>query len=516
MRGRRAAFIAAGVLAALGLLAPIARAHGEGVELTAPAAFGTVDFGDTVEYRLKGVGCAGETVTLRVVTPGETLTSSSNAVQLGEGVCAGRVTVPDEAAVRGAGWDSGQALPITLTSAHGQRELRYQRVEVDLGQVAAGAPVVQAASEPDPRADGGDEVLSMSTGDVVSVGWVDLSRIYSVSLRVCLTNPKPHATPSIVELRAGEPDAPSIIGRVDVADDLNNSNKSNFGWPNCWQLQPWPIINQPPGHLTELFLAMVATAAPVEISYIDFNGTGAKVPDAWSPDPAGMSTIFNGNLTGWSHENCVVEPDGSVHGAHTTSPGNYAPLATFGFQGEPGCSMTYGQDMNDVLIRLEYRMQHFADNGGVFVGGREIQMREAGEWMTGGLLGTTLPDALTNWAKDNPATGYPAERIKSNSHNDWSLMEILLVGSRYMVRVNGRTVTDCADCFPDPGAFKLRLASQPSFSYHYGAGFRMDTGPTNPTFGDPSNWGNLSFRNVRVHPCGADDSVCAPLRSVRG
>jgi hypothetical protein len=361
--------------------------------------------------------------------------------------------------------------------------------------------------------------MSMSTGDVVSIGQVDLTKIYSISLRVCLTEPKPHITPTRLELRAGARNAPSIIGVVDVADDLNNAHKSNFGWPNCWQTQPWPIINKVPGRAPELFVAVDLTAMPVEISWIDFNGTGAKVPDAPATDPVGTQRIFDGkSFTGWTASSCAIDDDGSVRQTHTKSPANYAPLVTEGFVGEQGCSMTYtARKLHNVVIRFAYRLQSFEDNGAVYVGGREIQMREAGEFLTGGIQGNTVPDALTGWAIDNPPSGYPAQRIKSNSYPDWNQIEVVQIGSRHIVRINGRTVTDCSDCLPDPAPYNFEVQAQPNFSYTYGVGYRMDTGPTNPVTDDPSNWGNLSFKNFRVYDCkSATDPVCVGGPSVNG
>jgi hypothetical protein len=536
MNGRRVTLIAASVVMGLGLLAPVARAGG-GLRLTEPLDWGTVDFGDRVLFRLEGAGCAGGMVDIRVGGGGrpEAIGPVSRAAldPSRPGSCIGVAQVPSESAVGATGWKPGDRIDIRVVSKDDDAVLRYQRVEVDHGELTLAEPGVPAipsevASVPEDRRAPTDESVAMSTGDVVSLGRVDLTHIHSISLRVCVTQPKPHVTPSFVELRADAADGPSIIGRVDVADDVNNSNKSNFGWPDCWQLQPWPIINTVPGTAPKLYLAMVATAAPVEISFIDFNGTGAKIPDTPPVDPAGMQQIFDGTtdagkrFEGWTAtERCKVDDDGSVRGIHTSDPQNYAPLATFGFVGEPGCTMTYnGRTYRDAVFRFEYRLQDFGDNGAVYVAGHEIQMREAGEWMTGGLQGNSLPDALTNFAKDNSVSGYPAQRIKSNSYPDWSQMEIVFINGRYIVRINGRTVTDCdiaTQCPSEPGQYNFRFQSQPGFSYHYGVGWRMDTGPTNPVTDDPSNWGNISFRNFRAFDCSsAIDPLCHPgLKTLR-
>jgi len=90
------------------------------------------------------------------------------------------------------------------------------------------------------------------------------------------------------------------------------------------------------------------------------------------------------------------------------------------------------------------------------------------------------------------------------------------VGTRYIVRINGRTVTDCSTCLPDPGKFVLQLATQPSFSYQYGINGRFDS-TFYPDVEDPADWGNLSFRNVRVYDCRSlHDRVCTAGPGVQG
>ena len=522
-RTRLGTALVAALALAGGLVAPLARAN-EGPVLLAPLDHGVVDFGDRVPYRLKGADCAGTEVH---VAANEVDGPVSQAADdpLAPGECIGIVNVPAEAAVRDAGWAPGRRLDLRVVAPADDAVLRYQRVEAEHGEVVAGDGTPIVMPDPgDPRSGADDRAVEMTTGDVISIGQVDLTKIYSVSVRVCVPTPKPHVTPSLFEVRAASPEAPNgptspaIVGPVDVADDLNNANKSNFGWPNCWQLQPWPITNKVPGRAPELFLAMKATATPVWVSFIDFNGTGAKIPGTPGADPAGTEDMTaDGTYEGWTLSNCVNDGPDGVHGVHTDDPRNLAPLATFGFVGEAGCSMTYNTPITRSMIRFDYRMQDFADNGAIYVGGREIQMREAGEWMTGGVLGETLPAAVTRWAAQAEPTGYPAQRIKSNTYPDWSQIEIVQIGSRYIVRINGRTVTDCTDCPPASQTYTFRVASQPNFSYQYGVGWRMDTGPTNPQFDNPSNWGNVYFRNFRRYECGSDtDPVCVGGPSVDG
>jgi hypothetical protein len=521
-RGRRSLAVAVALSMAAGPAA-VASTSGRASQprLVAPGSWGPVDFGDQVEYRLRGGECTDDGVRVTVTGGGRPAVRGavSRPVRdlLHVGTCVGVVAVPSERAVRRSGWDAGDPIAITVVSGHDRVPLRYERIELESGRSAAGAPQVVTPDVRDPRGGQRDRAVQMTTGDVMALGQVDLSHIHSVSLRVCTLLPKPHVTPTFVELRAGSPDGPSIVGPVDVNDDLVNAYKANYGWPNCWQLQPWPVTGKVPGRAPELFLAVTAAGGgPVLISYVDVNGTGAKVAYPAVDDPRGTRQIFAGrSWKGWDHDNCVLD-EGAARPSHSRDPANYAAIVSAGFVGEAGCSMTYTRrKLHDVSIRLDYRMQDFGDNGAVYVGGHEIQLREAGEWLTGGFLGSSLPTALTEFATAEDGGGYPAQRIKSNTYPDWSRMEVVQIGSRFIVRINGRTVTDCR-CAPDPGKFTLRLETQPGFSYQYGAGGRFDS-TFYPDVEDPADWGNVSFRNIRVYDCAsARDPVCVAGPGVRG
>lgn len=514
--------VAASVAVAL-VAGPLALAGSAGTaHFTSPGSFGAVDFGDRVLYRLQGAACVRDAVHVAVTGTGRrTVRAAASRPArdpLDRGSCVGIVTVPSEGAVRRAGWDAGDPLEIVLVSKHDRHPLRYQRVEVEYGRRVAGAPQVMPATVADPRAGKRDRVLQMTTGDIVSLGRVDLARIHSISLRVCMVLPKPHVSPTFVELRATAADGPAIVGPVDVNDDALNSYKSNLGWPNCWQLQTWPITGKVPGRAPELFLAVTAAAGgPVQISYLDVNGSGAKIPHTPVRDPRGAKRIFDGtSFKGWEQTNCALD-EGGVRPVHSRDPRNYAAILTAGFVGESGCSMTYtARKLHNVSIRLDYRLQDYGDNGGVYLGSNEIQMREAGEWLTGGFLGSSLPAAAVGWAAEIDSGGYPAQRVKNNTYPDWSRLEVTQIGARFIVRINGRTVTDCSNCAADPGAFTLRLVTQPNFSYQYGVHGRFDS-TYYPYVEDPANWGNLYYRNVRVYDCSSvTDPVCTGGPGVQG
>jgi hypothetical protein len=293
-------------------------------------------------------------------------------------------------------------------------------------------------------------------------------------------------------LRAGSQKGAAIIGPIDVSDDMLNDWKSIDGWPDCWQLQPWPITGQVPGRAPPLFLGVTAAPEPILVTSLDFNGTGAKVADTPPNDPAGTKQIFDGSsFNGWDASGCALTD-------HAVRTANHAS----------GCTMTYAKGkLHNVKLRLEYRQQDFAANGGIFLG-NEIQMREPGEWLTGGYLGDQFTPALVGWAVNPPVTGYPAQRIKTNSYPDWSQIEIVQLGARYRVTINGHRVTDFVAPSGDPTPYDLQLVTQPEFSFEYGLGGRFDA-PYPPTVVTPSSWGNVWYKNVRLYSCKSlTDPVC--------
>src|SRR3954454_21220264 len=97
-------------LTVLGALVPLAHAS-SGPQFSAPLAYGTVDFGDRVQYRVDGSNCAGVPVQVHVGGKGraDALGSLSHAAAdpLAPGSCIGIAAVPSEAQVRGTGWAPG-------------------------------------------------------------------------------------------------------------------------------------------------------------------------------------------------------------------------------------------------------------------------------------------------------------------------------------------------------------------------------------------------------------------------
>jgi hypothetical protein len=517
-QGRAARLI--GPVAALALVAAgqaVLAGAGAHPVLVGPGSYGVVDLGDRVPYRLAGAGCLTDTVRI-VVTAGRaggrvhSAPSAPTADPLRPDSCAGAVTVPTETQVRTTGWRQGDPIAITVESDHSRVPLRYLRVEADQAEPAAGGPSVVPAA--DPRSPKTDHAMLMSAGDAIDLGRVDLTKINAVSVRACLTGGVPvKATPIMFTLHQDSPDGPAIVGPRDIASDMfvgpwNDSN----GWVGCYFLAPSEITGTVAERAPHLFASIDAASSPVLVNFIDFNGTGAKLPERPPRDPRGTQLLFDGSsFKGWDQSGCALR-DGAVR--------------TAGYPG--GCSMTYARrQLHDVLIRLSFRLENFNDNGGIYVGGTEIQMRQAGEWLIGGYYGPTRgqsvvpsPAAGCNFNFQvmftYTACGYPANVDNVNVFPDWNQMEILQLGAHYVVRVNGRTVTDTYAADGDPGKFALQLVTQPEFAFRYGVGGTFQE-PWPPRVEQPDSWGNEWFDNVRVYRCHSrTDRVCTRDHSDAG
>ena len=124
-------------------------------------------------------------------------------------------------------------------------------------------------------------------------------------------------------------------------------------------------------------LRTCASASPVQVEFVDFNGTGAKAPDVPPVDPPGTKSM---PWKQWTMSGCVIDDDGTVHNKPDTSATGYAPEATGGLVGPHGCTMDYAaHKLHNVMLRFEFKFGSFADNGAIMVGGHEVQMRIAGE-----------------------------------------------------------------------------------------------------------------------------------------
>jgi hypothetical protein len=507
-------------VAALALVAAahvvLAAPHAQST-LVAPGSYGVVDFGDRVRYALLGEDCRDDHVRI-VVTAGR---ADGRAVSYGSpptgspvapDSCAGTITVPTESKVHETGWRQGDPIDIAVVADHSRVPLRYVRLEADQAKPAAGQPTVVPAA--DPRSPKTDKAMLMAPGDAIDLGRVDLTRINAVSVRACLTGGVPvKATPIMFTLHQDAPDGPAIVGPRDIASDMfvgpwNDSN----GWVGCYFLAPSEITGTVVERAPHLYASIDAASSPVLVNFIDFNGTGAKIPERPPADPPGTQTLFDGSsFKGWDHSGCALR-DGAVRTSSHPS----------------GCSMTYTKSkLHNVLIRLSFRLENFHDNGGIMVGGTEIQMRQAGEWLIGGYYGPTRGQSVTPAPAPGcnfnfqvmftyTACGYPANIDNVNVFPDWNQMDILQLGGHYVVRVNGRTVTDTYAADGDPGKYALQIVTQPEFAFRYGIDGSFQQ-PWPPNVTQPDSWGNEWYDNVRVYRChSAHDPVCTADRSDAG
>ena len=520
-------------LLAVTVLAPAAPA----AESTlSTSRYGAVDFGDRIAYRIAGASCERSRARVVVTVAGKTVLGPASTPRLdavdGSG-CRGAANVPSFKAVTDAGWRQGAPIAIELQAVEAARKksrarrkktrrrtvrssvtesvpLRFFRIEADLGKVAAGAPVLGPAQDQDTGE--GDKSLTMSHGDSVSLGRVNLDRVEGMSLRICIagvdgpTNGVPQASavgrvgggeriepPTVVSIRQGAPDGPALIGPVDVSSNPTTVTRlATQGFGGCYRLLHLPITSRATAPAPELFVT-VDNAVPgvLQLNSVDITGTAAKLPAPPEKDPASMKPIFDGTTwDGWAQSGCQLHDGGSVSNLRTGS-------AT-----EVGhCRMDYGRPLKNVVYRFDVRRRDFLDNGGIMIGEpfpAEFQLRSAGEWGPGGLPGQ-----------------YAARAQKLNTWPDWSQVEFVQLGARYVVTINGRTVTDVVRSKGAPGPWQFGLESQPEWSFRAGAsnGFGRELSPDGV---QPSEWGDFWFRNIRVLECASEsDPACTALANAR-
>lgn len=488
------------LVVAVGLAAP---AGAQAATLDRPR-HGVVDFGDRVAYRVTGPSCKNVRVRARVafgkdrrVVRGPASRPRHNAVARG---CSGAARLPGFAQLRDAGWRAGDRTAISLGSRAGRLPLRYARFEVDHGKPVAGSPTVVAANDQDTRGD--DNAVVMNKGDVISLGRANVRRIDSIAFRFCVAGaPNPvlpgagvvvpeRAEPSaVVSIRQESPDGVALLKPVDLSNTLQNFSRfATLGFGGCYRLLPVPVTGRAIEKAPELFLK-VEDAAPdaFTINSLDLAGTGAKLPTRLPRDPRRMRKIFNGkSFDGFTQSGCALR-DRAVTNART------------GDDQEIGeCRMTYSRPLRNVVLRLQLRREHFYDNAGIYLGDQEIQLRSAGEYLPGGFFG----QFAARWQK---LTSFP----------EWSTIEIVQLGARHVVTINGRTVTDVMRSAGPPEPYELALVTQPQWSYRSGSetGFGNEGGSDTVT---PSEWGAFWFRNIRLLECRSEkDIACRRLADAR-
>ena len=464
--------------------------------------YGAVDFGDQVAYRVDGLDCEGAAPRVVVTAGGQEVQGPASQPRV-DGVdptgCTGAATVPSFKAVSATGWRQGDALGIELRDGDQRVPLRYFRIEADHGQVAAGAPVLGPAGDQD-TADN-DKALTMSQGDSVGLGRVDVRRVDAVSLRLCiagsegLTSYAPFLSPFgpigaderieppvFVSVRQGSPTGPALVGPVDVSSNPSTELRlATEGFGGCYRLLHLPVTGRMVDNAPELFVTVDAAPPGVlQLNSVDIDGTAAKVAAPREVDPAGMTAIFDGSSwAGWTQSGCLLHDDGSVSNQPAASDLQYSI-----------CSMRYDRPLQNVVMRFDVRRRSFFDNGEIDMP-TEIQLRSVGEFGPGGYF-----------------LEYAARAEKLNAWPDWSHVQIAQLGARYVVTINGRTVTDHLRAAGAPDPYTFGLLTQPQYSYRFGGsgGFGHEA---SPDFDTPGDWGDFWFRNVRVLECaGPADPAC--------
>ena len=494
---RRAAALALAGLA----LAPA----GAGAAGLSSTRFGPVDLGDRVAYRVTGGGCSAVPVRVRLTAGPDGRVIRSGATRgrrLSEGGCRGIARVPGFTALRRTGWEQGDRIRIALVSRAGRVPLRFARIEADEGAPAAGSPEVVPADDQDTIER--DRAVALDPGDAVSIGRVDLRRANALAVRLCIDgedtssappNLGPFLTPERMEpttflsIRQDAPDGPALIGPVDVASDLQEMSRlSTLGFGGCYRLVVLPITGRRQENAPELFVRMeTGQSGLLRVNSVDVAGMGAKLPVRPPRAPKGMRTIFDGtSFDGWDMQDCVLR-DGAAVNARTADENDIS-----------GCSITYKQPLRDVVLRFRMRREHIYDNAGIYLGSQEIQLRSVGEYLPGGYFGQ-----------------FAARWLKLNTFPFWDEIEVVQLGARHVVTVNGRTVTDVMREGGQPEPYRLNLISQPQWSYRFGAGVAFgnegDPGVTNP-----SDLGAFWFDDVRLLRCtGRRARVCRRLAEAR-
>lgn len=490
MEGSARVLRVAAAVAAAAILAPATA----GAATLSSTRHGAVDLGDRIAFRVTGERC--ERVGARVrLTAGEegTVVDGPRALpaRTTEGDCAGTAQVPDFRTLRSTGWEQGDRLDVELVSSAGTVPLRHARIEVDRGRPALGSPEIVPSG--DPEASRADRAVVLDAGDAISLGRVDLRRADGLALRVCATGlaGSDVELPFYVSVRQDGPDGPALVGPADAAASLPQeiARLSRLGFDGCYRLVVLPITGRLQEDAPELFLrGELGLPGALKVTSVDVTGTGARVPTAPPPPAPGMRTIFDGtSFDGWRATNCALR-DGAAVNARDGSPSALT-----------GCSMVFARPLRDVVLRFRMRRESIFDNAGIYLGpSQEIQLRSMGEYLPGGVF----DQMAARWQK---LSAFP----------DWDEIEVVQLGARHVVSVNGRTVADVLHRGGAPEPYALEVVSQPIWSYRVAAelGFGQEG---SPDLSNLSELGAFWFKDVRLLECaGPADPVCRRLADAR-
>jgi hypothetical protein len=379
---------------------------------------------------------------------------------------------------------------VDLVSGSAVQPLRYWRVQPT--QAAAGSPVaVPTVNDPLERL----LAMQMAAGDVLDLGRVELAGLQSVDVRNFTGG-----MGGVWELRVSSPTG-TVIARGELGSQGGPSSAGDGGWYHSMaliQLRPAQDVigstntladlTPTTGPAPHLYLAIVALAgaSSTVINWVDLDGIGVGLPHSFGPEH-GFTTIFDGtSFDGWAH----VGPGHFVLRDHAM----HAEMAP---QDQGWAWEWYTREQySDFVLRLRFKMDHWDDNGGVLLrlsdplgdpvhatnSGTELQLRQDMENYTGGF----------NHIQD-------AWRLATGTVGQWNDLEVVAVGTLFVVRVNGVEVNRYVSPRQLRGYIGVKNEQLNALQGEGDPLWYTDL---------PGNF-TISYADIRVHRCLPGDALCA-------
>jgi hypothetical protein len=429
------------------------------VGITGPSAYGVVRFGQQLQVELTGA-CA--------------TTVSKVRVRFGTAVVDGRaargcfpvVTVPTDHQVAARGFRTGMPVAVSLLAGTATQPLVFWRQQ-------PAKPDLATVTDPFERLSG----ATLSTGDTLDLGRVDLHGIQSVNVR--------NLTSSIGqwELRFGSPSG-QAIAKSQLGSAGSNASAGAAGWyhsvaplelrpSQLGELNTFGDLTPATGPAPHLYLAIVAVAGSTIVNFVDLDGPGVGLPHRFGAEP-GFTTLFDGSsFDGWQHTGPghFVLKDGAMRAEHE--------LYDRGWAWEWYSLAQY----SDFVLRLRFKVEDYEDNGGILLrhsdplgdvnratnSGDELQIQEGFENLTGGAAHTN--DAF---------------RLATGMVGQWNDVEIVAKGSLYVFRINGVEVN----------------------RFHTTKQTRGFLSVENEQLAGTKG-GHIWYDDIRVHRCLPEEPVCA-------
>ncbi len=410
------------------------------VAIEQPDAYGVVHLGQQVQVKLSG-GC--RKVNSRVFARVNGVSVAGRKVR----GCSPLLTVPTVAMVTKHGYRPGQQVSFVLASGRTTRPL------VDWRQQPSGLATV---TDPFESLNG----VALAAGDVLDLGRADLRGIQSLTVRNLASGL------AMWEIRSG-----SATGPVVTRGTMGSLGTFSSAGADGWYHSVGDIERRPAG-AARLYLALTFGSATV--NFVDYNGYGAGEPHRFASD-AGFATLFDGStFDGWTHQGPgrFVLKDGAMRAEHELQDRGWA------------WQWYTREQFSDFVLHLRFKLENFEDNGGILLrhvdptgdtqkmtdSGDEIQIQEGFENHTGGI-----------------AHEADAFRLTTGMVGQWNTLEVVAVGPRYVVRINGVETQ--------------RFTTAKELKGYIAVENEQLVG---------TKGGHLWYDDVRVHRCtGAADPLCA-------